>query len=298
MPVIFLREKTTDLKTLDPIREVVDGQQRIRTLLSFISPQFLDDFIENRDQFTVRKSHNPEIANRKFSELNQDERQKILDYQFSVHIFPSTTDDREILQIFARMNSTGVKLKDQELRNAEHTGELKNLMYLLASEQLGRWRSWEVFSEQDIARMDEVELTSEVAFMMFNGVSGRTKKSLDNFYRDYEEDFPQASEIAKRFRFIMDSVDERLGQYLPETAYSRKTYIYPLLAAFYALHYNNKPLGQTVKPKKIPSKRVNWILEVGKAVRREEIPDLVELSKHSTTHVATRRELVSYLCNK
>ena len=59
------------------------------------------------------------------------------------------------------MNSTGVKLNAQELRNAEFFGEFKEVCYELATEQLNRWRHWGIFSPDRIARMMEVELTSE-----------------------------------------------------------------------------------------------------------------------------------------
>ncbi|MFD2270570.1 DUF262 domain-containing protein [Undibacterium arcticum] len=58
-----------------------------------------------------------------FRDLPNDLQQRILDYQFSVHVLPSSVDDREVLQVFARMNSTGVKLNDQELRNANFFSE-------------------------------------------------------------------------------------------------------------------------------------------------------------------------------
>jgi uncharacterized protein with ParB-like and HNH nuclease domain len=54
IPIIFLREQT-DLNTLEPIREVVDGQQRLRTLISFIEPDLLKDFDPERDSFVVKK---------------------------------------------------------------------------------------------------------------------------------------------------------------------------------------------------------------------------------------------------
>jgi hypothetical protein len=38
MPIIFLRDLRADLKTFKAKRDVVDGQQRIRTILSFIDP--------------------------------------------------------------------------------------------------------------------------------------------------------------------------------------------------------------------------------------------------------------------
>ena len=66
IPIIFLREQT-DLKTLEPIREVVDGQQRLRTLLAFIEPGSLGKAYNPRiDDFTIQKAHNKELAGIKF----------------------------------------------------------------------------------------------------------------------------------------------------------------------------------------------------------------------------------------
>ncbi len=122
IPIIFLRERKADLDSFEAKREVVDGQQRIRTLLTFIQPSLVKNFDPVRDAFAIKKTHNKELADKQFRDLPPDVRQKILDYQFSVHILPSSIDDREVLQIFARMNSTGLKLNSQELRNAAYFG--------------------------------------------------------------------------------------------------------------------------------------------------------------------------------
>jgi uncharacterized protein with ParB-like and HNH nuclease domain len=161
MPIIFLRDQKTDLKTLTAKREVIDGQQRIRTVLSFVDPQLLPDFNSTSDAFKIKKVHNKELADQGFKQLDPEFQQRILDYQFSVHVLPSSVDDREVLQIFARMNATGVKLNDQELRNAKFFGEFKTLCYNAATERLDQWRRWAIFKERNIARMEEVELTSE-----------------------------------------------------------------------------------------------------------------------------------------
>src|SRR5439155_22871656 len=103
-----------------------------------------------------------------------DVRQAILDYQFSVHILPASVDDREVLQIFARMNSTGLKLNSQELRNAAFFGEFKTSMYAIAAEQLQRWRTWRIFTEAQISRIGEIEITSDFAQLMISGLVGKT----------------------------------------------------------------------------------------------------------------------------
>lgn len=119
MPLIILRERRTNLYNLEPSREIVDGQQRIRTVLSYISLNLIEN-PKKEDGFTVQYNHNPDLAGKSFSELPEEIRQRILDYEFSVHILPASIDDREVLQIFARLNATGSKLNDQELRNSEY----------------------------------------------------------------------------------------------------------------------------------------------------------------------------------
>src|SRR5216684_4413380 len=136
IPVIFLREKATDLKTFKPALEVVDGQQRLRTLISFIAPADTPDFDPARDDFRIKKSHNREHADKAFLDLPSKLQQQILDYQFSVTVFPASTADEEIYQIFARMNATGLRLNAQELLNAEYFGEFKSLALSLAAEQI------------------------------------------------------------------------------------------------------------------------------------------------------------------
>jgi hypothetical protein len=296
MPVIFLRDIASGLDQLEPARQVVDGQQRIRTLLGFVSPELLPDFDE-RDDFTVRRTHNSKVAGKRFHELPEDVRHRILNYEFSVDVFRSDTDDREILQIFARMNSTGVKLTPQELRNSEFIGEFKALMYRLAAEQLPRWREWGIYSEQDIARMEEVELTSEIAVLMVRGtLSGRDQNALNSFYRANDESFPKGKEVARRFRFLMDSVDEKLGDALSKTAFARKTLAYPLLAAIYDLHYGIGSELVKVRPKPIPAAKMKWIGEAGRQIKDRSAPEeLLEEISRRTTHPATRAALVKFL---
>src|SRR6185369_15871597 len=107
VPIVFIRERT-DLRSLEPKREIVDGQQRIRTILAFIEPSCLKDLDERRDLFDIKKSVNEDLAGKSFSALSAEIRERFLNYQFSVHILPSNTDDQLVLQIFARMNATGV----------------------------------------------------------------------------------------------------------------------------------------------------------------------------------------------
>jgi Protein of unknown function DUF262 len=82
MPIIFLRQRTNP-NTLEPLREVVDGQQRLRTVISFVEPNLLHDFDPSSDEFTVDAVHNADVAEKRFPELSSSIKQRLLDEQLS-----------------------------------------------------------------------------------------------------------------------------------------------------------------------------------------------------------------------
>ena len=296
IPIIFLRERT-DLKTLEPIREVVDGQQRLRTLISFIEPESIKDFDPNRDAFVVKKSHNLEIAGKTFRQLTSELKMRILNYEFSVHILPSDTDDREVLQIFARMNSTGVKLNSQELRNAENYGVFKQLVYSLAYEQLSRWRQWSIFSETDIARMIEVEETSDFVLTMMRGLHGKSQRALDKIYKSYEEDFPFREETTRRFHTVMDIIDDTIGTNIKATAFSRKVLFNTLITFYYDLIFGlNSSLDVKIKPKPLPYAINSAIKEASDKIMHAEFSDdLAKVLRGATGNLESRKVRLKFL---
>ncbi|QUS60309.1 DUF262 domain-containing protein [Synechocystis sp. PCC 7339] len=236
IPIIFLRDLPVDLDTLKAVREVVDGQQRLRTVLSFVVPSLLDDYNPKNDDFTVQKNHNPEIAGKSFQNLDNEIKQTILDYEFSVHILSPRMDDREVIEIFRRMNSIYYKLNDQELRNSQYFGDFKTLAYNLATESLDYWRRWNVYDDDDIARMKEVKLTSEIIIMMITkDLESSSKSKIDNFYKKYDSVLPQKGEIYNNFHLTMRIINDGFKDFLPSSIFSQQTKIYVFFALIYHL---------------------------------------------------------------
>ena len=296
IPKIFLRERRTDLNNLEPKREVVDGQQRIRTVITYIDPKLLIDYKPQRDDFTVQLVHNEELGDKRFSELPHDLKSRILDYQFSVDILPADTDDREVLQLFARLNATGVKLNDQELRNAEFFGELKTSTFALAAEQLPRWRKWKIFTEDNIARMQEVELTSEFILLMLKGITGKSQSSIGRLYKNRDKRFQERSEIGRRFRITMDSIDDNLGEQLPLLPFRKKALFYSLFAVFYDIQFGLNSSLTKGRVKQVPREALRKIKRCAERIEAENAPSKVlEAVARRTTHVSSRESIVQYL---
>ncbi len=292
VPPIILRDLPPDVDTFKSVREVVDGQQRLRTLLAFITPQTIDDYDVNRDKFTISKSHNRELAGKAFRDLPRDYQQRILNYQFMVHIFPSETDDRDILEIFARMNATGTKLNNQELRNAEYFGEFKTQSFALAAEHLNYWLEWKLFSEEAIARMKEVEFTSELMILVIKGIQSNTKRIIDSHYRDLEEEFKGRGIVTRRVRYVLKVMNDHF--HAPEFgALSVKGIVYPLFASLYHLSYGlNAPLT-SAKPHSISKKKISEVIARTSHILNESAPDNVLRAFDARSSQSDNRKVIT-----
>ena len=294
IPIIFLRELPPDLETLKSKRQVVDGQQRIRTVLSFIDPKSLGKNLTGRDIFQVRKIHNEIISKKDFSDLSPEIKNQILYYEFAVNILPSDTDDPMVLKIFSRMNSTGVKLNSQELRNANFSGDLKQTAFDLSMEQLEKWRNWEIFTENAIARMNEVDLTSDLIMLILKGITTKDKRSLDNLYCDYENDFIGKEIVQNRFRFVMESINNILGDKIKKLIFKNATLFYYLFALFYDLHFSLNSVVENKQPNPLPKKIEQKILILNNFYL-DQVPKDLQSEAPRRTNVNVRIKLFNLL---
>jgi hypothetical protein len=295
-PVIFIRERV-DLETQRTVREVVDGQQRLRTLIGFIDDRALADYDARRDYFVVKSNHNKEIAGRTFGDLDDDYRSQILGYEFSTHTLPSSMDDRAVLQMFARLNSTGVKLNGQELRNADYFGIFKGLMYELAYEQLERWRGWRIFSEDDIARMREVELVSDLAKNMIDGLSGKSQSGLDKLYAKYDDAFPGTAVLTRRFRLVMNQIEDLFGANLRQTVFRSEVYFVTLFSFVYDHAWGLGAPLDSAKASPLDADRTRTCLnKASEAFRDQTVPaEVLDAVLRASADLGRRRTRLEYL---
>jgi hypothetical protein len=211
------------------------------------------------------------------------------------YVFPSDTEDREILEIFARMNATGYKLTAQELRNAKYFGEFKACCFGLAAGQLERWRKWGLFTDQQIARMAEVELASEFVIVILNGVSEGSKATIDRYYKNYDAEFRERAEVEKRFRHVMDQIEQKFDSSQMQ-AFTTKTLFYPLFCAVYSCTFGLKsPLGPT-KATPIKATQVAAIAAAGGRITSGRAPEEIQkVAERRVSQAGVRRRLLTYL---
>ncbi len=233
IPKIFIRQKI-NTTTRASIREVVDGQQRLRTILSYLN-----------DGFTISKRHHAKYGGLYFSQLGQvddDIQANVLNYELSVDLLVNMPDP-EVLDVFSRLNAYAVVLNEQEKTNATRFGPFKLLADSLGHAYYEFWLRSKILSPQQILRMGEVTLVADLLIAMIEGV--KSKKQIKNFYDVYEDDFEYDAEVlGDQFRRTMAEIDRVFGDSLATSEFRRIHLFYTLFTAFFHAVYGLKGLNE------------------------------------------------------
>lgn len=219
VPPIYLRVRQSDDKKRI-VREVVDGQQRVGAVIGYL-----------QDEFRLSKSLDESYAKKKFSELEAGCKDQIRQFSFNCEVFQGVSDT-DILEVFRRLNTYSIPLNNQELRNGKYFGFFKQSAYRLAYNHVEFWRSHKIFSERSIARMLEVEFTSELMIAQLDGLQDK-KKSINGFYEEYEDSFSDQRRVESRFGSTVDAIELSVGDILKDSEFARPPLFYSLFCAMY-----------------------------------------------------------------
>ncbi|OGH96097.1 MAG: hypothetical protein A2X43_10830 [Candidatus Margulisbacteria bacterium GWD2_39_127] len=111
IPVIFTSED-------DDIEEVIDGQQRLQSIFSFIESKFPDGTIFRLSPLKILK----ELSGKKYSELETSIQKRIKKRELTIIRIQSETQEDIKFEMFERLNTNITKLNAQELRNCLYRG--------------------------------------------------------------------------------------------------------------------------------------------------------------------------------
>jgi hypothetical protein len=290
IPALFLQDRS-DPKTFTRRLVVVDGQQRLRTILGYLDVNSLPD-ADSRDVFTIMRIHDPDRAGKAYDELSEADQGRILSTRLNVNIVGSTVSDSELLEIFRRMNTFGSRLNAQELRNASFHGYYKEAAYRLASDSFDRWLDWGLFNRQEAAEMSDVAFASELMLLLLTGTQSSTKRSLDDVYKEYEEEFPEIDTVVERYRHLLDLNDSIFQQGAEVRRLRTKMWAYSLVDALQRVVYQG-PIAQTdaKKPRRLPQRA---LAEAGKkaneAIEKGRLPVAVEFATRGAANDKASRE--------
>lgn len=226
IPKIFIRQKINP-QTRASIREVVDGQQRLRTIISFV-----------HDGFQISKRHNPKYGGLFYSQLEQidsDVQTSILNYELSVDLLVNMPDS-EVLDVFSRLNSYAVTLNEQEKLNAAHFGPFKTIADKIGHALNEFWLKNRILTEQQILRMGDVTLTADLLIAMILGI--KSKKYIKKAYSDFERQFDyDVDDLEEKFNDVIAVIGKMFIDTLRQSEFRRIHVFYSLFTTIYHLKY-------------------------------------------------------------
>lgn len=198
--------------------EMVDGQQRARTILGYERNQIPDAnnllFSRKLDISRNRKALSEEFYN----------------YPLTVTIIRELPCDWTIEQYYALVNSSGLRLNRPELKKAEYftTLFLRLILEVAASEEI---RSLRLFNVSTVSRMNDVDFISELLALLRFGISDK-KEKVDEMYEDDISENDYATLKARFFEVI--SHFTRFDRIYPliRTRYRQKNDFYSLFHLF------------------------------------------------------------------
>jgi len=289
IPKFYLRTKTD--KSGNVIYEVIDGQQRLRTLFDFrngkleLNPNKMPTnkttdqsvkFAKQMQQF-VEEFYRKERKYPVFDDLTVDLMKEFNVCSLNV-VTIDTDDDLRIKELFTRLNQNVYKLSDQDLRHAVYVGtnllsSIIKLSYYPEKEPKsiieadpGPNRSFlimnKICSSNHIKTRRDEEFVSELLYLLIKGEPMDKKKKLEEFYEFYKNKIKPNGQEVRRFIGVLAEISSIFiaPEELKTTRFKKFTDFYTLFWILLTLKYG------IIKDNKI----------MKKYVYTDEIKDLVK----------------------
>lgn len=291
IPALFLQDRS-DPDTFMRQLVVIDGQQRLRTILSYVDPTSLPDRDE-RDEFSLLAIHDEDRAGKTFAGLSEEDKHQILATRLNVYIVSAVVPEGEILEVFRRMNTYGARLNRQELRNAKWSGVFKEVSYRLAADAFDYWLRWGLFNRQSIAEMYDVEFTSDLLLLVRSGVQATNQDTLDKAYRELDAEFPDADTCTRRFHDILGLIDAIFEEGTRIRRLRTKMWTYSLFAVLQELRYGG-PVndGANAVARDLDMDTVKeGTLEANRRIEASDLPEDVDRARRGAASDASSRRV-------
>lgn len=195
--------------------EVIDGQQRIKSVTYFFEGYFGEPDSQNRREVFRLKglSERSEYNGKTFAELSPRDQRKLRNSTLRAinikQLKPSLRND-SVFHIFERLNTGGTQLKAQEIRNAVYRGKIVDGLRALSSNT--GWRKMLGISRPDRNQKD-IELVLRL-FSLFQVWKDYEKPMLKYLNRHMDDNrafsSKRADEFKKRFPEVVDIVNDAI----------------------------------------------------------------------------------------
>jgi len=187
-PEIYLADGDVNLETGDGTQLLVDGLQRVNTLIQYFDG---DDELK----LTTVSSYRA---------LDESAKLAFLQYDVAVRDLGSISRD-EIVEVFKRLNATKYSLLDIEVNNAVYAGALKQFCERFTEHSF--FKEHAVFNTLDLKRMGDLRYVLGLVGTLLQGYFNRDD-AFEDLLQRFNDEFPQSNEIAARLESTFQFIDE------------------------------------------------------------------------------------------
>lgn len=196
-PKVYFHEHI-DKSTKKPRREIVDGQQRLSTIVEFADGKF------------PLGRNARELEGMRFSDLPEDKQYAFWSYTVSVDVIRNA-DRNEILQMFRRMNAFTLPLNEAEKRHSEFFGEFKDWVNGVLDRYGSVLVDWNVLTSRQIVRMGDAEFVADLALAVEEGIVSTSPTKLRGLYRHHDDNFANMGHLDTHVVGAFDAVLENFS---------------------------------------------------------------------------------------
>jgi hypothetical protein len=191
-PKVYFHERI-DKDTKRPRREIVDGQQRLTTIVDFVDKKF------------ALGSNARGLEGRRFDQLSEEQQETFYSYTVSVDVIRNASR-ADILQMFRRMNAFTLPLNAAEKRHSEFFGEFKDWVNTILDKYGSVFTDWNILTSRQVVRMADAEFVADVALAIEEGIVSTSPAKLVALYKKYDENFAARAVMDERVRGAFDAL--------------------------------------------------------------------------------------------
>ncbi len=187
-PEIYLADGTVDLESGEGTQLLVDGLQRVNTLIEYF------DASANLRLQTVTP----------YKDLSEELKRSFLQYDVAVRDLGTVHRD-QLVEVFRRINATKYSLLDIEVNNAVYAGALKQFAENLASHEF--FTAHGVFNSSDFKRMGDLRYALTIIITLTAGYFNRDDY-FEEFLGRFNDNYEDSDEMSKRVLRCFDFINE------------------------------------------------------------------------------------------
>lgn len=220
MPEVFFWTTDRDPETGLASIHIVDGQQRITSIVEFISGEFLLN-----EKFLLSDKIKGSCGRKYFAELEKMYKGILWGYPISIVEIDTSCTKADIRDMFYRLNLTNYNLNPQEKRNSFDSafGEKSESL-----STLDFWKKMRVFSSNDAKRMKDVEYCCSIYILANEGIVDQTNgKKINDYYDDYKDEFDNNNKLLSKIFEAMEMIN-RLTDKTTISFVSKKAQMYTM----------------------------------------------------------------------